>query len=112
MNHAESDESKELLELLEGFPLIITQSAAFMRETGLTVAKYLNLYRKEWNEFADDISLRSYSNGSIQIIWMVSYEAIEKRNEIAANLIRLWAYLDHKDRAIELPNCSGRIADE
>jgi tetratricopeptide (TPR) repeat protein len=97
VNHTESDESKELLELLEGLPLAITQSAAFMRETGLTVAKYLSLYRKEWNELANDTPLRSYPNGSIQTTWMVSYEAIKKRNEIAANLIRLWAYLDHKD---------------
>jgi tetratricopeptide (TPR) repeat protein len=97
VNHSESDESKELLELLEGLPLAITQSAAFMRETGLTVAKYVSLYRKEWNELADDTPLRSYPNGSIQTTWMVSYEAIKKRNEIAANLIRLWAYLDPKD---------------
>jgi tetratricopeptide (TPR) repeat protein len=97
VNHTESDESKELLELLNGLPLAITQSAAFMRETGLTVARYLSLYRKEWNELANDTPLRSYPNGSIQTTWMVSYEAIKKRNEIAANLIRLWAYLDHKD---------------
>jgi hypothetical protein len=41
MNQEESDESKELLELLKGLALTIIQSAAFMRETELTVAKYL-----------------------------------------------------------------------
>lgn len=97
ISYAASDESKELLELLEGLPLAITQSAAFMRETGLTVGKYLSLYRQEWKELDDDTPLRSYPNGSIQTTWMVSYEAIKKRNEVAANLIQLWAYLDHKD---------------
>jgi hypothetical protein len=82
MNDAESDESKELLELLKGLPLAITQSANFMRETGLTVAKYLNLYRNEWKELADATPLRSYANGSIQTNWMISYEAINKRNEL------------------------------
>jgi hypothetical protein len=80
INHTESDESKALLELLEGLPLTITPSAAFMSETELTIAKYLSLYRKKWNELADDTPLRSYSNGSIQTAWMVSYEAIKKRN--------------------------------
>src|SRR6266498_1961926 len=102
--NAESDENKDLLELLEGLPLAITQSAAFMRETGLTAAKYLSLYRKEWKELTYDAHapLRSYPNGSIQTTWMVSYEAIKKRDETAANLVRLWAYLDHKDLWFEL----------
>jgi hypothetical protein len=30
MNHAESDENKELLKLLKNLPLTITQSAVFM----------------------------------------------------------------------------------
>jgi hypothetical protein len=47
MNHAESDESRELLELLKDLSLIIIQSAAFMRETGLIITKYLNLYREK-----------------------------------------------------------------
>lgn len=28
---------------------------------------------------------------------MASYEALRKKNKVAANLIRLWAYLDNKD---------------
>jgi hypothetical protein len=87
MNHAESNESKELLLLLDGLPLAIAQAAAFLRETGSIVSKYLELYTKEWKDLMNDTSLRSYSNGSIQTTWMVSYEAIKKRNEVAANLI-------------------------
>jgi hypothetical protein len=66
INHAESDENKDLLKLLEGFPLIIIQSTAFMRETRLTATKYLNLYRKEWKKFIYNVyvPLRSYPNNN------------------------------------------------
>jgi hypothetical protein len=61
-----------------------------MREPGLSVSKYLEFYEKEWyNLFGDgsDTPLRHYPNGSIHTTWMISYEAIRKRNEVAVSLM-------------------------
>jgi hypothetical protein len=92
----ESDQTKELLRLFGGLPLAIAQAAAFIRETYSAVSEYFEYYKKEWNDLISD-SFRCYYNGSIQITWMISYEVIKKDDEIAANLIQLWAYLDNKD---------------
>jgi len=40
---------------------------------------------------------------------MVSYEALRKNNEVAANLIRLWAYLDNKGLWFGL---FGRVSEQ
>jgi hypothetical protein len=40
--------------------------------------------------------LIGYGNRSISTTWTVSYNAIRAKNEGAANLLLLWAHLDHK----------------
>ena len=70
-----------------------------MSETGTTFSTYTRLYKEQWKDLLEDddaAPLRSYGNRSITTTWTVSYNAIRAKNEGAANLLLLWAHLDHK----------------
>ncbi|KAH6644827.1 hypothetical protein C7974DRAFT_384363 [Boeremia exigua] len=95
-------EGDELLELLDGLPLALTQAAAYMNETGTSFNTYTRLYKEQWRELmksrdGGDIPLRSYANGSVATTWMMSYTALRHSNEAAANLLLLWAHLNNTD---------------
>jgi tetratricopeptide (TPR) repeat protein len=70
-----------------------------MSETGVSFSTYTRLYKEQWKdlmEIENTAPLRSYGNRSINTTWTVSYNAIRTKNEAAANLLLLWAHLDHK----------------
>ncbi|KAF2630604.1 TPR-like protein [Macroventuria anomochaeta] len=94
-------EADELLGLLDGLPLALAQAAAYMSETGMGFSTYTRLYKEQWQELMEShdgrrIPLRSYANGSVATTWTISYTAVRRRNEEAANLLLLWAHLDNK----------------
>ncbi|KAF2633107.1 hypothetical protein BU25DRAFT_487441 [Macroventuria anomochaeta] len=93
-------EGDELLGLLDGLPLALAQAAAYMNETGTGFDTYTRLYREQWRELMEpydgrQIPLRSYANGSVATTWTISYTAVRRKNEAAANLLLLWAHLDN-----------------
>ncbi|KAL2368978.1 hypothetical protein RJ035_004831 [Blastomyces gilchristii] len=95
----DSNDSDELLQLLDGLPLALAQAAAYMSETGISFNTYTRLYKEQWKDLMrneDTAPLKSYGNRSINTTWTVSYNAIRAKNEGAANLLLLWAHLDHK----------------
>ena len=83
---------------LGGLPLAIVQAGRYMRETGISCQKYLQLYNTSWLELQADVPrLREYPNGSIQTTWSISYESVKESDPTAAKLLQLWAYLDNQD---------------
>lgn len=97
--YTDLNDSNELLRLLDGLPLALTQAAAYMSETGVSFSTYTRLYKEQWKdlmEVENTASLRSYGNRSINTTWTVSYNAIRSKNEAAANFLLLWAHFDHK----------------
>ncbi|KAH6881069.1 hypothetical protein B0T10DRAFT_551364 [Thelonectria olida] len=91
----------QLLELLDGLPLALAQSASYLREKGIGVAIYMQIYQQQWDELmgshgASHRPLLDYQQGSIATTWTVSFREIESRSTNAANLLRLWAFLDNK----------------
>lgn len=107
INSTDSVHSRDLLRLLDGIPLALAQASAFMRETGTTCAEYIKFYNEQWAELmetADDsnIPLPDYPNGSIMTTWNISFKAIQKKDELAAKLLQLWAHLDNRDLWFEL----------
>ena len=44
-----------------------------------------------------DTPLADYAGRSVATTWAISLQAIESKSKAAANLIRLWAFLHHKD---------------
>ncbi|KAK3935444.1 acyl transferase/acyl hydrolase/lysophospholipase [Diplogelasinospora grovesii] len=92
---------RELLGLLDGLPLALAQAASYLRETELDTASYLRLYKQQWSELMasdsnSDSPLVDYQR-SIATTWTISFQAVEARNRSAADLVRLWAFLDNRD---------------
>jgi hypothetical protein len=98
----DSTESEELFRLLDGLLLAIAQASAYLRQSVISVAKYIQLYnqqRKSLMESQDRTGtpLRDYPNRSVWTTWTISYDAIRAKNTAAANVLLLWACLDNKD---------------
>ncbi|KAH6981463.1 hypothetical protein EDB80DRAFT_899547 [Ilyonectria destructans] len=91
----------QLLELLDGLPLALAQAASYLREKGVDVTTYVQIYKHQWDELmgsrdAPSRPLLDYEQGSIATTWMVSFKEIESKSADAASLLRLWAFLDNK----------------
>ena len=100
-NDLEQSQCMKLLRLLDGLPLAIAQAGSYMRETQCSVVEYLESYEQNWTNLMEtneeDEVLTDYESGSVWTTWTVSYKQIQKVNEAAANLIRLWGLLSPKD---------------
>jgi hypothetical protein len=100
--NVDEKESDILFEWLDGLPLAVAQAAAYLRESGISVAKYVELYEQQWRELMelhhqDGGPLLDYPERSVWTTWAISYSVIRARSEAAANLLLLWACLDNKD---------------
>ncbi|RYP55992.1 hypothetical protein DL770_010860 [Monosporascus sp. CRB-9-2] len=94
--------SAELLQLLDGLPLALAQAGTYIRETGIDFVKYVDFYKQQWRDLMElqdrkGAPLYDYGDRSIWTTWTISFKAIQKTNEAAANLLLLWAYLDNRD---------------
>ena len=103
----DSEESKELLRLLDGLPLAIAQAGAFIRETNSSISEYVQFYKESWKDLMEpdngsETPLEDYPNRSIYTTWTLSYNQIKLKDEGATNLLDLWACLDNKDLWFEL----------
>lgn len=98
----DSTESEELFRLLDGLPLAIAQASAYLRQSEISVAKYIQLYNQQWKSLMESqdqsgAPLRDYPNRSVWTTWMISFDAIRAKSTAAANLLLLWGCLDSKD---------------
>jgi hypothetical protein len=90
------------LSLLDGLPLALAQAAAYLRESGLDFSSYILYYKQQWKDLMEShdrsgFPLLHYSERSVWTTWTISFNAIKAKNEAAANLLLLWAFLDNKD---------------
>ena len=65
-----SAESEELFRLLDGLPLVITQASLYLRQNGIGVAKYIQLYKQQWKSLIESqdragMPLRDYPDRSV-----------------------------------------------
>ncbi len=95
-------EGRRLLDLLDGLPLAIAQAGAYLQESGVGVGIYLKFYEQKWKELMEshdlrDAPLQDYPNRSVWTTWTISYNAIREKDQNAANLLLLWAFLDNRD---------------
>ena len=80
-------------------PLAIEQSAAYIRETRCSLAKYLELWKTSRIALLDRPSKRrpnfSHENGrTIATTWTVSFQKLAIESSTAADLLFLFAFLD------------------
>jgi tetratricopeptide (TPR) repeat protein len=90
----------QLLDSLEYLPLAITQAAAFIIETNITLSEYLDLLNQDdagilSKEFDDWRRDPETSNSVIQT-WKLSFDQIKRQNPRATDLLSLMAVLDRQ----------------
>ncbi len=80
---------------MDGLPLALVQAAAFIDETGCSLAYYLRLYathRKELLVRPSNLMLNYYTK-TVATTWSLSFQHIEQESPSAANLLRVCAFL-------------------
>lgn len=122
----ESEAVNTLLSRLDGLPLAISQAGAFIRQTGKPVTEYLDCYDKTWKTLmeAHQFVLQEDSQRCVLTTWRMSYEQVQRQSQEAAELLKLWAFLDRNDLwyelvaknrelrlEIEIPQCLLSIAE-
>ncbi|PMD65959.1 FabD/lysophospholipase-like protein [Hyaloscypha bicolor E] len=95
-------EGDRLLDFLDGLPLAIAQAGAFLHETGVEPQRYVEFYKEKWKELMESCDwegapLQDYPDRNVWTTWAISFGAIRKTHETAANLLLLWAFLNNKD---------------
>lgn len=93
-------DSEALVETLAGLPLALAQASAYIEQTGITTAEYLDWYQRKWRtwmEFQAKFRLEDYGERSILTTWKMSYDQVLQQSQAAAGLMRLWAFLDCND---------------
>jgi tetratricopeptide (TPR) repeat protein len=108
------DESSvdELLDRLSGLPLALTQAAAYIGQTAVSISRYLEYYDRMWKDLMEhqhEYSLQEYTERSVLTTWRISYEQVKSQNEGASNLLQLWSYLHAGDLWYELVACSEKL---
>jgi tetratricopeptide (TPR) repeat protein len=79
---------------MDGLPLALDQAGAYADETGCSLAKYLEYYQTQCTKLLKRRG-RSSSNhpASVAATWSLSFERVEQQNAVAADLLRLCAFL-------------------
>lgn len=90
-----------LVERLDGLPLALVIAGSYISRT--TISKYLEFYNTSWNNLQESLSfLPDYPGRTIITTWKISYDELKRKDDGAAKLLQLWAYLDNRDVWYEL----------
>ncbi|KAI3333514.1 kinesin light chain [Ustulina deusta] len=121
----EYDAAEKLLAELDHLPLAISQAAAYMRRTSISIRDYLSdiqrrkkrrklLGRAEYDRFR-----REQGSNSILETWDISVEHLRKENELIYDVLHCLAFVDNQNipfelihEASRLPNQSSSIDEE
>src|SRR5207249_5070409 len=94
---ADRAKAQELSHLLDGLPLALDQAGAYIEETDCGLSGYLNRYQ---TRRAALLKLRGGSVADhpepVATTWSLSFENLQQANPVAADLLRLCAFL-HPD---------------
>lgn len=85
-----------LVKEVDGLPLALDQAGAYIEETGCSLARYLDLYKKHYDRLLKRRGISSAYPQSVATTWSLSFRKIEKANPVAAEMLRLCAFL-HPD---------------
>ena len=92
-----------LAQELDGLPLALATAGAYLDQVAISVSDYLRLYKESWAKLQKTSpELSSYEDRTLYSTWYISFEHVERRNILSAQLLRLWAYFDSQDVWFEL----------
>ncbi|CAJ2505559.1 Uu.00g129530.m01.CDS01 [Anthostomella pinea] len=92
-----------LVQVLDGLPLALATAGAYLDQTTTSFAEYLDLYKESWARLQKaSPQLGSYEDRTLHSTWQLSFDHIQKQNEVSAKFLRLWGYFDNQDIWLEL----------
>ncbi|THW71051.1 hypothetical protein D6D19_07467, partial [Aureobasidium pullulans] len=103
----ELEDAQIIIDKLDRLPLALTQAGAYLRQSNSSVLSYIKHYDTTWKDLMKQqgryLTQEFGDRGSILTTWMISYKQVvsesesESESEGAANILKLWGFLDHKD---------------
>jgi tetratricopeptide (TPR) repeat protein len=97
-----------LVKELDGLPLALSTAGAYLEQVTTSFSEYLRLYKASWLKLQlTSPQLSSYEDRSLYTTWQLSFDRIERQNELSAKLLKLWAYFDRQDVWFELLQHGG-----
>ncbi|KAK5111010.1 hypothetical protein LTR62_005385 [Meristemomyces frigidus] len=88
---------------LDGLPLALATSGAYLEEANISVGAHLRLYESSWEQLQqDDLVVDTYENRTLYSTWQISLDRIQQQNELSVNLLGLWCYFSNQDLWYEL----------
>ncbi|KAI1844191.1 hypothetical protein JX266_009675 [Neoarthrinium moseri] len=97
------DDMTQLLIELDCLPLAITQVAAYIRRTRISIGEYLEKIRQRkerWKALrnsAHDPHRRPEASNSVMETWNISMEYIQQQNKMAYDILSVLAYVDNQN---------------
>ncbi|THV98493.1 TPR-like protein [Aureobasidium pullulans] len=110
LTRVDHDQSRAILEAAGGEHI---SAGAYIRQTGVSVAEYMDHYNSTWQQLMekqDEYRLQEDSERSVLTTWKISYEQVRSRSEGASNLLKLWSFLYADDLWYDLVACSKTLA--
>lgn len=103
LNRIDQDDiaaSKALAEFLEGNPLALELAGAYIRWTGISIARYLDAYKKRLGE----VSGRTPPGcpETLAAVWDISMEQVRAVSQEGIDLLNLSAFLAPEDLPVDL----------
>ncbi len=88
-----------MLELLGGLPLALAQAGSYIRETDMSAASCTKHYNTAWSSLMEKQNQYTLDGDQASVLatWNVTYEHVKRQSEDATCLLRLWAFLDHRE---------------
>ncbi len=90
---ADRDAAARLAEALGYLPLALTQAAAYIEETGKSVADYLALYQQHRQKLLSRAKPAADYPYTVATTWELSFQAVQQQCAAATDLLHLCAFL-------------------
>lgn len=108
---AHTDAATELAEQLGGLPLALVQASAFIEQTGMTLERYLELFRSQRLALMSRATPEDHRAG-VATTWQLSVEQVAASSTPATEVLRLCAALGTAEIPLELlASASGLLTE-
>ena len=93
----------KLAKELDGLPLALATTGAYLYQVAISLSDYLRLYKKSWVQLQESSpELSSYEDRTLYSTWQISFQHVKQQNDLSAKLLCFWAYFDSQDLWLEL----------
>jgi hypothetical protein len=96
-------------------PLAIEQAASFIRTTGVSIKRYIALYKADQPEILNEALPRShqiYYQHTVAMTWKISFAQLKEQDPLACEILQLTTFLDGTNIQQDLFQPAGEVLDK